>query len=272
MKLNVLIVEDEQLMRQEIVQTTPWEQFSCVVVGQAENGVMGEEMILSLKPDLVITDIRMPGQDGMTMLENTNPPAAIILTGFSDFEFAKKAIRLGVRDYILKPIDTKDFHAALEKICKEIHQKKYAQPLPAFQEYVVPIHTDKQDFYIECAISYIKKNYHKDISLRDASGCIGITESYLSRLFKQKTGYTFLEYLRNHRLKIALELMKDRTVRINEVARKTGFRDMSYFSEVFRKHVGMSPTRFLNGFKTSSSQRPESVLPAIEANPETQKI
>ena len=251
MKLRVLIVEDEDLMRREIVSTTPWEDFSCEVAGEAANGIEGEEMIRNLKPDLVITDIRMPGRDGIAMLQNTRPPAAMILTGFSDFSYAREAIRLGVCDYIVKPVDTAEFHEALGKITEKLLQnRKKEKRIPSpFREYMAPLKTDKQDFYIEGAISYIKENYIRDISLRDAAGSIGITESYLSRLFKQKVSQTFLEYLRNYRLKKALELMKDQSLRINEIARQTGFRDMSYFSEVFRKHIGMTPSRYLNGLK-----------------------
>ncbi len=258
MKLSVLIVEDEDLMRREIVSTTPWEEFSCEVAGEAANGIEGEEMIRRLKPDLVITDIRMPGRDGIAMLQNTQPPAAMILTGFSDFSYARDAIRLGVCDYIVKPVDTAEFHESLKKISLELLQKRKEERLTAspFREYMAPMETDKQDFYINRAVSYIEENYGRDISLRDAAGAIGITESYLSRLFKQKVSHTFLEYLRNYRLKKALELMKDQSLRINEIARQTGFRDMSYFSEVFRKHIGMTPSRYLNGFREPEGTAP----------------
>lgn len=76
---------------------------------------------------------------------------------------------------------------------------------------------------------------------------VGINESYLCRLFKAKTGYTFLEYLQRYRIKKALELMQDQGLRVNEIARKTGFTDMSYFSSVFKKYMGVSPSSYMNG-------------------------
>jgi len=247
MILKVLIVEDEELIRNEILLTTPWKEFSCEVVGIAENGLIGEELIASLKPDIVITDIRMPGQDGIDMLKKTMPPAAMILSGHSDFTYAKKAIRLGVKDYILKPVDDDEFYSSLKKISERLIQLRTSPT--AFKEYVHRPDGDKQDFYINRIIDYINTNYASDISLSDASDHIGITESYLSRLFKSKTGYSYLEYLRNHRIKKALELMKNQGRRINEVARDTGFRDMSYFSSIFKKYVGMSPSQYQNGIK-----------------------
>ncbi len=247
MKLKVLIVEDEELIRNEILLTTPWETYSCEVVGAAENGLIGEELFHQLKPDIVITDIRMPGQDGIEMLGRINPAAALILTGHSDFSYARKAIKLGVHDYILKPVDDDEFYNSLKKISEKLLQMR--TEISSFREYVQQPEGDKQDFYINKTIEYIHRKFASDISLCDASDHIGITESYLSRLFKSKTGYSYLEYLRQHRIKKALELMRNQGRRINEVARDTGFRDMSYFSSVFKKYVGVSPSQYQNGIR-----------------------
>ncbi len=260
MKLKVLVVEDEELVRNEIVLTTPWERFSCEVIGSGDNGLIGEELIRTLKPDIVITDIRMPGQDGIEMLKKITPPAALILTGHSDFNYARQALRLGVKDFIVKPVDDEEFYAALERVSRELLLRDADSkrngvdsavnlPVSLFREWVQPSERDKQDHYVGKAIDYIRENYRKDISLRDASECIGITESYLSRLFRIKTSYSFLEYLRFHRLKRALELIRDQGRRINEIARETGFRDMSYFGRIFRKYIGVSPSDYQNGLR-----------------------
>jgi two-component system response regulator YesN len=255
MKLKVLIVEDEELIRNEITLTTPWEDFSCRVVGTAENGLDGEQLIRELLPDIVITDIRMPGQNGIEMLKKAMPPAAIILSGHSDFDYAKQAIQLGVKDYLLKPVDDTEFYKSLKKVVEkllsvrteEIQRADSRLNIQDIIEYKPA--GNKQDYYIEKAREFIRSNYAEDISLRDASQYIGITESYLSRLFKSKMNFSFLEYLKDYRIKKALELMKDQGRRINEVARDTGFRDMSYFSSVFKKHTGMSPSQYQNGSK-----------------------
>ncbi|MBI9102456.1 MAG: response regulator [Spirochaetales bacterium] len=264
MNLKVLVVEDEELVRNEIVLTTPWARFSCEVIASADNGLVGENLIRTLQPDIVITDIRMPGQDGIEMLKKITPPAALILTGHSDFNYARQALRLGVKDFIIKPVDDEEFYAALDRVSKEliainadsqrIETSSVAPPpYSSFREYVKPEEGDKQDFYVGKAIEYIGENYRNDISLRDAAEKIGITESYLSRLFRIKTNYSFLEYLRFLRLKKALELLRDKGKRINEIGRETGFRDMSYFSRIFRKYIGVSPRVYQNGLKQKSA-------------------
>lgn len=251
MKLKVLVVEDEELIRNEICLTTPWERFSCEVVGAAVNGLEGEEMFLRLKPDIVVTDIRMPGRDGIEMLRKISPPAALILTGHSDFEYARSAIRLGVRDYILKPVDDREFYEALSRISENLIEMR--RDVLSFREHIGQPEGDRQDYYTDRAVKFIEENFPRQISLFQAAENSGISESYLSRLFKEKTGSSFQDYLRNFRLNKALELMKDRSRRINEIARETGFRDMSYFGTVFRKYTGMSPSEYQRGYGKGDS-------------------
>ncbi|MBN2658547.1 MAG: helix-turn-helix domain-containing protein [Spirochaetales bacterium] len=247
MKLKVLVVEDEKLIRDEICLTTPWDRFSCEVVGAASNGLEGEDLFHRLQPDIVVTDIRMPGLSGIEMLKNINPPAALILTGHSDFEYARSAIKLGVKDYILKPVDDKEFYDALGRISEKLITSR--RDIQSFREYIGQPEGDKQDYYTRQAVEFIEANYPRQISLVDAADYCGISESYLSRLFKERTGSSFQVYLRHYRLKKALELMQDRNRRINEIARETGFRDMSYFGSEFRKYAGMSPSEYQKGYR-----------------------
>ena len=244
---DVLIVEDEEPMRKELVHTTPWGDFSCRVVGAASNGIEGEEMIRRLSPHIVITDIRMPGQSGLQMLKNAPCSHTVLLTGYSDFDYAREAIKLGVTDYIVKPVDDDELYSVLKGMTDKMKEEGKKSNLSLFEEYINPPAMDKQEHYVDQAVRYIKSHFQEDISLYELCRTIGITECYMSRLFREKTGYTFLEYLRNHRLTAALELLKDQSLRINEIAQMTGFRDMSYFIAVFRKHIGTTPGRYQNG-------------------------
>ena len=113
--ISVVVVEDEEYLRRELVLTTPWEKFGCTVIGEAADGVSGAELILRTKPDLVVTDIRMPGMDGIGMLKEVRRqgrdegrPVAIIVSGHQEFEYARSALKLGVEDYLLKPIDDRE--------------------------------------------------------------------------------------------------------------------------------------------------------------------
>ena len=127
---RVLLVEDEEIIRKGIRYSVPWEECGCSVVGEAENGAVGEEKIAELQPDIVITDITMPVKSGLEMIADTREEykyIAIILTGYSEFEYAQQAIRNGVSDYVLKPLDMDEMRTALEKAVRLAGDNQYLQ-------------------------------------------------------------------------------------------------------------------------------------------------
>ena len=275
--IKVVLVEDEDLVRREIALTTPWSEMGCTLIGEASNGLEGLELIEKTRPHLVITDIRMPGLDGLAMLEElekkmgTGQPYTILLTGHSDFEYARKGIRLGVKDYLLKPIDDSEFHRILSKASRELEEIRDSREkgqqlidseentIARFREYVGTEGNDSKEEYVRLSVQYIKDRYRDDISMIHVADKLGISQGYLSRVFKERTGYTFLEYLTCFRMRKAVLLLQDRTLRINEVAYMSGFQDNGYFTQLFKKYLGMTPGQyrksgtglFRNGFDYS---------------------
>ena len=123
--MRIVIVEDEILIREGVVRLAGRVDPTFVFVGEADNGRDGLELILTAKPDLVITDIRMPDMDGLEMLSAVRAHGlachAIVLTAYSEFAYAQQAVRLGVVEYLLKPIVMEDFIRALRQAEKLIH-------------------------------------------------------------------------------------------------------------------------------------------------------
>ncbi|KQO16654.1 response regulator [Paenibacillus sp. Leaf72] len=129
--LKVLLTDDEVFVRKGLMELIPWEEMKFIVVGEANNGKEALEMIEDLEPDLVITDIRMPLVDGLDLIrsvkENTQlDPVFIIISGYNDFKYAQQALRYGVHDYIMKPIDEEEITAALRKLTYSIGERKKA--------------------------------------------------------------------------------------------------------------------------------------------------
>lgn len=126
--MRVLLVEDDFIVRQGIVYSIDWESHGLQICGEAMNGEQGYEMVERLKPDIVITDIRMPIMDGLKLAEKikeTYPDMEIIiLSGYDDFAYAKKAIHIGVHEYLLKPIDADEFLGCVCKLKEEIEKKR----------------------------------------------------------------------------------------------------------------------------------------------------
>ncbi|UVI32801.1 response regulator transcription factor [Paenibacillus spongiae] len=124
MKRTVVVVDDKPLIRQSIVQTIDWDKLNCMVVGQAEDGIEGKRLILEQQPDILITDIKMPGLSGLDLaayMHATFPLSkTILITGYQDFEYAQRAVRLGVYDFIVKPVRNEELQRVIGLAVEEM--------------------------------------------------------------------------------------------------------------------------------------------------------
>ena len=113
---RVLIAEDEDIIRKGLMYSVHWAELDCTIIGEARNGIEGIELIQKMKPDILLVDINMPMMDGIEMIRQTVEDysySAIILSGYSNFEYAKNAIHYGVTDYLLKPLKREELVKAI---------------------------------------------------------------------------------------------------------------------------------------------------------------
>ena len=139
--LKVLLVEDENLIRRGLQYKMDWTEVNCVVVGEAATGKEGLARMRELRPDIVITDIRMPDMDGLEMLREGRavcPFHAIIISGYGEFDYAQQAIRLGVAEYLLKPVDVNELRNCLRRIAAGAPGGKSAEA-PEIDEKPAPL-------------------------------------------------------------------------------------------------------------------------------------
>lgn len=127
---SVIIIDDEYIIREGLKKTVNWEELNCKIVGEAQNGMEAMELVKHYEPNIVITDIKMPGLSGIELTElilNKYPYTKIIfLTGYNDFSFARQAIKLGAFDFILKPTDINELESILRKAQQSIDVDKDA--------------------------------------------------------------------------------------------------------------------------------------------------
>ena len=215
--INVLLVEDEELIRQGMRYTTPWEKYGCEVIGEAKDGVEGIEKILELKPDIVITDVKMPKMDGLTMIEQVRERVSceyIILSGYDEFAYAKKAMYLEVHGYLLKPVDDGELEEILRSTIRRIEEKKMVYQSLS-EKKILELSLDcadmgkVQDKYLERALHVMKERYQDNLTLKSVADELYISESYLGKLFKNKMNYTFLEMLTLYRIRAAVHLLQE---------------------------------------------------------------
>ena len=250
--LKLLIVEDEELIRTGLVYSINWLEYGCGVAAEAANGEAGLQAIIKYEPDIVITDIKMPICDGLEMLEKASSLGlsftALILTSYGEFEYAQRAIKLGVADYILKPIDEEKLIASVLAAKTELERKreKSQRALPLSGE-ILPRPGGSR--CVEKATELIRFHYSEKLGIEAAAAASEVSASYLSRRLREETGHSFLELLNGYRVQQAVRLLADTDSLVCEVADKTGFTDYKYFCSVFRKYTGMAPTEFAKKWK-----------------------
>ncbi|MFR9535066.1 MAG: response regulator [Rikenellaceae bacterium] len=165
--------------------------------------------MLDLRPDIVITDVRMPQMDGLEMLQQTKnkvPYHTIVLSGFDEFEYAKKAIHLGVSDYLLKPVDLDELKCCLASI--KGSRSEHTQTVTQNHPLILPDIDKAKNKYVIIMLQYIREHFSEQISLTDLSQTLNISCTHLNSKFKLEMGYTFHDFLNYYRITQAIELHK----------------------------------------------------------------
>lgn len=250
---RVLIAEDEDIIRKGIAYTIDWVSMGCTIIGEAANGKEGVEKIKELSPDIVLADIMMPMMDGIEMIRQGQEICdfkAIIMTSYADFEYAKKAIDLGVSAYLMKPVDEDELKKNIEKVITEIEKDNQLRQLSSKMKNAEDIDTlfiksDGDNDYIQEVLKRTKEQFAEKISIESFSEELGVSGSYLSRKFKEATGQTYSDFLNKYRVQQAIRLLETGTYKVYEVSEMTGFSDYKYFSTVFKKYTDRSPSDFV---------------------------
>jgi two-component system, response regulator YesN len=249
---KLLIVDDETEILEGLRTIIDWENNGITLCGEACNGIEALEKIHQLTPDIVIMDIRMPLLDGLELLarvsQNNLPVKCIILSGYDDFYYAQKAIDLKAANYLLKPCRPNDILGAVLKVKAELDEAKQQEVL--FHKYKQQFHEslptlkESTNKLVKTAIDFIHSNYSNDITLDCIAKKIYITPGYLSQLFKQETGINFLDFLNQYRIEKAKEYLAGTFLKNYEISCKIGFKDEKYFSQVFKRYTGLTPSQY----------------------------
>lgn len=341
---KMVIIDDEYIVVEGLKAMIAREKLDYEIVGFAYDGITALEVIRETKPDIVITDIRIPGLDGLSLIEETKEfltnTAFIVISGYNEFEYARRAISLGVKEYIDKPITAQKVTEVLAKIEKEferneqtvletlnIHIELIIKSIVQEKAETVKEEADqilreirKQDYKIEeyksecfkflCVatgvflelkkqyerenlasykeieeletyeeideyvkdvidkiadkigasksgsshrtilqlLEYINENYNKDIGLIELADMVTMNPAYLSILFKDEVGMTYIKYLTQTRLNHAKELLLE-GYKVTEVSEMVGYNNYHYFCNIFKKNIGKKPNEYRGGIR-----------------------
>ncbi|MGL4737132.1 MAG: response regulator transcription factor [Cellulosilyticaceae bacterium] len=249
---KVLLIDDEVFIREGMKAIIPWAQLGCEIVGEAQDGEEGVEKILQLKPDIVISDIRMPRKSGLEMIDeikslNQNIQI-IILTGFREFEYAQQAIRLGVLRFLLKPSKLEEIKEAVTAASDNLKELAIKiQPIGEHVEKEIKeVEGEKIHFLVKQAIDYIHNNYHKKLDLQTVADELFVSTWHLCKVIKKQTGTNFVDLLNEVRIEQAKKLLLESNMKIYEIAEHVGYADTAYFSKIFKKIANVTPNEYRN--------------------------
>ncbi len=333
---RMVVADDEYIVVEGIKAILERQKLQCEVVGYAYNGIDALDVIQEQKPDIVITDIRMPGLDGLSLIESCKeflPEASyVVISGYTEFEYARRAITLGVVNYIDKPVTIQKIEEVLQEVEKRNNPPQYAynriiretdrvvdmvligkaegleegmdrilrvmrETVPDFEQYKQEIykimsmlvqifkesnpdavcqitHHDVEKLHgeeecrqyclalirkmselflgkkvgsshrvIQKLLQFIDEKYADNIGLNELAMLVNMNPAYLSILFRNEVGMSYVKYLTDLRIKKAKELL-DEGMKVMDVSEKVGYYNYRYFCEIFKKYQGITPNEY----------------------------
>lgn len=232
---KLLLVDDEEnilngMYRYISANTKVFTKIYC-----ADNGQAALDVIYKHHPDVMLLDVQMSVKSGLEVMKEAQAagvcPKTIILSGYDSFQYVQQALRLGALDYLLKPCRSTEILKKLEAL-----EKDQCGPQKEEKQEINPL--------LETAKEYMEEHMAENISLSAVAEKTGVSAAYLSTIFTKKLGMSFTDYLNTIRIQCACDYMNDATMKVYEIAYKVGFHDEKYFSKVFKKATGMSPSEY----------------------------
>ena len=235
------LVDDERWVGIDIQKSIHWMDYGFEQPEYVQDPLEAFTKICESPPDVIFTDIRMPGMNGIELIqalrkENINSEI-VILSAYEDFETAQLALRMNVTDYCIKPIQVERFESVLDVLVEKLNQNSGE---------IVPS-TEEQPRYSELVdqiIDFIKENIHKKITLTEIADKFYLNKNYLCSLFHEETGKTFSSFMTDLRIDRAKHLLEYSDSTIAQIAESLSYCDNYYFAKVFKKKAGVSPNSY----------------------------
>lgn len=245
-KLRLIIVDDEPAIRSGLVDLFPWSSLGYDVIGQFDDGKQALDFLLANPVDVVLTDIRMPIMDGIALakaiLEERPKIIVVFLSSYTEFEYARQGILLGVKDYIVKPVKYQVLTDTFSKLYDYFLNSNSDTAVTEDEE--TP--TLYQGYYPKI-VSLVKQYIEEHLasaSLETVAATVGFSPNYISRVFHKYAQISFSEYLLAERMKKAAALLLNVNIKLYEISEIVGYDNAKSFSRAFSQYYGTSPSEY----------------------------
>lgn len=243
---TLLIVDDEPNILEGLRRLLDWRALSIGRIETAGNVMEVISHIVDWKPDICLVDVRIGNDMGYELISCLNGLGIhsnyVMISGYDEFEYAREAMRCGVVDYLLKPVDK----AALLDVIKRIIVDKLHGELPeedeANKDPVLRVDYAAMSPLIHKIVMMVSVEYGRRVSLKTIADRFRMNATYLGQLFIKETGVKFTEYLMRYRLYEAKEQILKTDEKIAVIAAGVGYSNMNYFYQHFHSYYHMTPS------------------------------
>lgn len=222
--IKTVICDDEQASVIILEKLINLYSLPLEVVGIANDGKKAVQIINEKKPELLFLDIEMPYLNGFEVIEKIEETSIVIITAYDTFEYAREALRFGVKDILVKPIGSEDFKKSVNRA---IGWNITDDPL------------------VNTTLEYIHKNFKNDINLQDISEYAFCSSNHLARVFKKTMNITVMNYIHKIRIEKSINILKNQNISIQELSSEVGYNNINNFYKHFKKITNNTPLNYI---------------------------
>ncbi len=241
---SIMIADDQKAICDSLLSFLKHEFPSLYCLGTYYNGNDLFHALTEQLPDILITDIRMPGRSGLEICQyirgHSKTTQIILISGYQEFEYARTALEYQVLQYLVKPYSTKKLFRAIQYAISNLEQFEKSKPVLADYDSIpgaIKAYIEKSFAYPELSTSYIASTFN-------------LSNNYANDLFRKQYNMTITEYVNDYRIKKACEMLSSSsTASLEEISIATGYNSQAYFNRVFKNHMGVTPSEYRRGKK-----------------------
>lgn len=257
--MNILLVDDEMIAIEGIMANIDFTEYGIRKVFTANSMEQAKEIIRKEKVEILLCDIEMPNGNGLELIEwvNQEKPemVTLILSCHTEFQFAQAAVGLSCQQYLTKPATPGVLAKAMTKAVEQVNRNDSDRKIKKIgQDFMKRFTGGKKEEAdtAEKVHSYIIENISEELSVEELAAMVYLSQNQLARVFKKKYGKTVIEFIMEYRMNLAEELLKDTRFTVTEVSAKIGYPNYAYFTKLFKKHSGYTPSAYRNRFGRKS--------------------
>ena len=241
---RLIIVDDEAFILEQLHRVFRWDEMGFALAGCFTDANEAIKCLRSEAVDVLLTDIQLGSDTGIRLCavaREVNPQIELVLlSAYSDFDYAHSAIRLNVHDYLLKPVTYSGMTECFAGLKAKLDQRQ----APVQRE--PDVGESPANYRIELVKRYTDKHLGENLTLEMVADSVSMNAAYFSRFFKRHTGEHFADYLAARRVERAIELLRDPSKKVFEISLMVGYYSKQNFYKRFRQYTGHTPEAYRN--------------------------